>query len=78
MHMSDYILTPGLDHNPFEQSNQQLPQDFWERYFAIQKITTMVEMQDGSFMVEIKDEKTGKVNKFDNVRFATRQGWKTN
>lgn len=75
--MNDRVLNPQFEQNLF-QENEQLPQDFWQRYFAIQKVATMVDWQDGSFTVQITDEKTGKTKQFENVHFATDKGFQLN
>lgn len=75
--MNDRVLDPQLEQNFFQES-EQLPEDFWQRYFALQKVATMVEWQDSSFTVQITDEKTGKTREFENVRFATDKGFRLN
>lgn len=75
--MSDRILDLRAEQNLFQES-EQLPDDFWQRYFAIQKVATMVDWQDGSFTVQVTDERTGKTKQYDNVRFSTDQGFKLN
>ncbi len=74
--MNDHILDPQNEANLFQ--DDQLPQDFWQRYFAIQKVATMVDWQDGSFDVQVKDHQTGQTTKLANVKFDTKQGYRSN
>lgn len=73
--MSDRVLNPQREQNLFQQGDQ-MPQEFWEQYFAIQKVATMVDWQDGSFTIQVTDEKTGKTRKFKNIRFDTGNGFR--
>jgi hypothetical protein len=75
--MSDRVLNPTVEPN-FFSDNAELPQDFWERYFALQKMATMAAWHDGSFSVTFTDAKTGKTKKLKNVRFTAEADAKLN
>ncbi len=68
--MTDRVLDPQSEPNFFSEKTE-LPRDFWERYFALQKMATMAKWQNGSFIITFTDEQTGKIDQLKNIRFST-------